>query len=94
MTAPSGEKFFVISACYIGPVEEGERLLRPLREFGSPVESCFAPVPYLEIQSANDTTFPRGRRYYWKAQFLRELTEQAIDTCSRPMPALLRPPRS
>ena len=80
VTAPSGEKFFVISACYIGPVEEGERVLRPLREFGSPVESRFAPVPYLQIQSANDTTFPRGRRYYWKAQFLRELTEQAIDT--------------
>ena len=54
--------------------------MRPLKEFDLTVESKFAPVPYLQIQSANDTTFPRGRRYYWKAQFLRELTEQAIDT--------------
>jgi FAD/FMN-containing dehydrogenase len=80
LTAPSGEKFFAVSACYVGPVEEGERAVRSLREFGSPVESNFAPVSYLQIQSANDTTFPRGRRYYWKAQFLRELPEQAIDT--------------
>lgn len=55
-------------------------MIRSLREFGSPVESRFAPVPYLQIQSANDATFPRGRRYYWKAQFLRELAEEAIDT--------------
>jgi FAD/FMN-containing dehydrogenase len=80
VTAPSGEKFFAISACHIGAIEEGERVMKPLREFGSPVESRFAPVSYLQIQAANDTTFPRGRRYYWKAQFIRELTERAIDT--------------
>jgi hypothetical protein len=79
VTSPSGERFFAISACYIGPVEEGEGVVRPLREFGKPVESRFAPVPYLQIQSGNDTTFPRGRRYYWKAQFLREISDRAID---------------
>ena len=34
----------------------------------------------MEIQSAGDAIFPRGRRYYWKAQFLRELSDAAIDT--------------
>ncbi|SJM35275.1 FAD/FMN-dependent dehydrogenase [Mesorhizobium delmotii] len=80
VTAPSGERFFSISACYIGPLGEGEQIVQPLREYGTPVEDRIAPVPYLQIQSAGDSIFPRGRRYYWKAQFMREISDQAIDT--------------
>jgi FAD/FMN-containing dehydrogenase len=79
-TTPSGEKVFSVSACYAGPIEEGERAVKPLREFGTPVADSVAAVPYLQIQSASDAVFPRGRRYYWKAQFMRELTDAAIDT--------------
>jgi hypothetical protein len=32
VTAPSGERFFNISACYIGPVDDGERAVKPLRD--------------------------------------------------------------
>ena len=32
------------------------------------------------MQSAGDSLFPRGRRYYWKAQFVREISDAAIDT--------------
>ena len=80
VTEPSGERFFSISACYIGPLDDGERALKPLREYGAPVEEGIAPVSYLQIQSAGDSIFPRGRRYYWKAQFMREITDRAIDT--------------
>lgn len=80
VTAPSGERFFSISACYIGPLDEGEQVIKPLREYGAPVEDRIAAVSYLRIQSAGDSIFPRGRRYYWKAQFLREIADQAIDT--------------
>lgn len=80
VTAPSGEQFFSVSACYIGPLALGERVIGQLREYGTPVESRFGPVPYLQIQTASDGIFPRGRRYYWKAQFLGELTDTAIDT--------------
>jgi FAD/FMN-containing dehydrogenase len=79
VTAPSGERFFSISACYIGQADEGERVLKPLREYGTPVEDRIAPISYLQIQSAGDSMFPRGRRYYWKAQFMREITDEAID---------------
>jgi FAD/FMN-containing dehydrogenase len=79
VTAPSGERFFSISACYVGPIDEGEQVVKPLREYGAPVEDRIAPISYLQIQSAGDSIFPRGRRYYWKAQFLREITDQAID---------------
>lgn len=79
VTAPSGERFFNISACHCGDVDSGERILRPLLEHGSPVESRLTPVPYLQIQAGGDSLFPRGRRYYWKAQFLHTLTDAAID---------------
>lgn len=79
VTAPSGERFFSISACYVGSIEEGERIVEPLRAFGPPVEDRIAPVSYLQVQAAGDAVFPRGRRYYWKAQFLRDLGQEAID---------------
>jgi FAD/FMN-containing dehydrogenase len=79
-TAPTGERFFAISVCHVGPFEDGERVLKPLKDFGTPVEAKIAPVPYLQIQSANDSVFPCGGRYFWKAQFLSELADDAIDT--------------
>ncbi|MET4797904.1 FAD-binding oxidoreductase [Bradyrhizobium sp. LB11.1] len=79
VTLPSGERFFSISGCYVGSHHDGERALSPIIKFGSPVETRLATVPYLEIQSGGDALFPRGRRYYWKAQFLREISTGAID---------------
>jgi FAD/FMN-containing dehydrogenase len=79
VTATSGERIFSISACYIGPIDEGEQVLKSLRAYGTPVEDRIAPISYLQIQSAGDSIFPRGRRYYWKAQFMREITDEAID---------------
>ncbi|MCP1973198.1 FAD-binding oxidoreductase [Bradyrhizobium elkanii] len=79
VTLPSGDRFFNISGCYVGSHHDGERALSPIVKFGSPVETRLATVPYLEIQSGGDALFPRGRRYYWKAQFLREIGAGAID---------------
>src|SRR5262245_42656195 len=36
-TAPTGEPVALLRVCYNGPLEEGERVLRPLRAFGSPL---------------------------------------------------------
>lgn len=79
VTLPSGEPAFSISACYVGSPEAGEPIIAPLMKFGSPIDSRLQAVPYLQIQSAGDSLFPRGRRYYWKAQFLREISDGAID---------------
>ncbi|MFJ7356444.1 FAD-binding oxidoreductase [Phyllobacterium sp. NPDC097923] len=79
VTMQSGERFFSVSACYVGPPESGKPILAPLMEFGTPVESSLGAIPYLQIQSKGDAIFPRGRRYYWKAQFLNEISDSAID---------------
>jgi FAD/FMN-containing dehydrogenase len=78
-TTPSGERVFSISCCYVGPIEHGEQVLKPLRTYAAPIQDQISLRPYVEIQSAGDAIFPRGRRYYWKAQFLRELSDPAID---------------
>jgi FAD/FMN-containing dehydrogenase len=80
VTLPSGRRVFSISVCYSGPLDAGERVLNPLRTYGAPIEDRIAPMAYLQVQSAGDSVFPRGQRYYWKAQFLREITDAAIDT--------------
>jgi FAD/FMN-containing dehydrogenase len=80
VTTPSGEPLFAISLCYSGEFAEGKRVLEPLLACGRPLEARVAPTPYLQVQSAGDSLFPRGRRYYWKAQFLREISDAAIDT--------------
>jgi FAD/FMN-containing dehydrogenase len=79
VTLPTGERAFSISACFVGSPEAGEPVVAPLMAFGSPIESRLRTLPYLQIQSAGDGLFPRGRRYYWKAQFLREIEDGAID---------------
>jgi FAD/FMN-containing dehydrogenase len=79
LTMPDGKHGFAISAFYAGPVDEGERLLRPLREALVTVEDRIGPVSYVQLQKAGDASFPRGNRFYWKAQFLQEVTEAAAD---------------
>jgi FAD/FMN-containing dehydrogenase len=84
----AGEPAVSIGVCHCGPVEEGERLLRPLRAFGSPVEDSIRPMPYTALQSAPDEGFPRGRLHYWKSGYLRELTDAAIETLTRFLPLM------
>jgi FAD/FMN-containing dehydrogenase len=80
LTGPNGHKVVAISASYIGPVAEGERALRPLREFGPPLADEIAPTAYTKLQSSADALFLPGRRYYWKTHLLRTLGDAAIDT--------------
>ncbi len=68
-----------VSVCYCGPLEEGERVLRPLREFGSPLADNIEPMAYTTLQNSPDAGFPPGRRHYWKSSYLKELGEEAIE---------------
>ena len=79
LTTPDGAKVVAVAACHCGSLDDGERALRPLKAFGPPVLDQIGPVPYAQFQTALDGAFPRGRRYYWKAQFLREISNGVID---------------
>ncbi len=75
-----GAPVAMVAVCWTGPIAQGERVLLPLRRFGSPLVDLVAPKPYLAHQSMFDPTVPHGLRYYWKSEYLHELTGDAIDT--------------
>ena len=61
VTSPEGERVLAIFICYNGAVEEGERILKPLREFGPPLADMVGPMPYVQVQRMMDGAFPAGR---------------------------------
>jgi FAD/FMN-containing dehydrogenase len=79
VTSPAGDPAVGIALCYNGPLQEGEETLRPLRAFAPPLEDHVGPMAYTELQGIADALFPPGRRIYWKSNFLKDLTDDAID---------------
>jgi len=75
-----GQLVVAVVSCYAGSVEDGERVLKPLKEFGSPVLDLCEPKPYLQHQAMFDPSFPHGRWYYMRACDVKELTDDVIDT--------------
>ncbi len=75
---PPGPGLAII-VCYCGPIDEGEQLLRPLRRFGSPVADDIAPVSYKTVQTLLDVALPSGDVHYWKSNFFKDLSDDAID---------------
>jgi hypothetical protein len=79
LTSPDGQPVVALAVCYNGNVDEGEKALRPLREFGPPVADQVGPMPYGAVQTMLDGAFPRGRQYYWKAQLSKHISDAAIE---------------
>jgi FAD/FMN-containing dehydrogenase len=74
-----GRHVIAVTACYAGPVEDGERVVRPLKSFGLPLLDLCQPKPYLVHQSMFDPGYPRGWWYYVRACDVAELTDDVID---------------
>ena len=74
-----GKLVVMVICCWAGDLEEGERFIRPLREFGSPVLDICLPKPFLAHQAMFDPSFPPGRWYYFKACDVAELSDELID---------------
>ena len=68
-----------VASCYAGHVEDGERAVRALREFGTPLVDLVGPTLYVDHQSSIDDTVPHGWHYYWKATDLTGLSDGVID---------------
>jgi FAD/FMN-containing dehydrogenase len=68
-----------LGGVYAGPPENGEELLRPLREHESRLADTFQPMPYNAAQRMADFLWPPGLYNYWKSSFLRTLSDAAID---------------
>ncbi len=65
-----GKPIIAMLACYSGDPDEGEKIVNPIKSFGSPVGDVLVRRPYAQLQSMLDPTQPKGRRYYWKSEYL------------------------
>lgn len=79
ITLPDAGSVFAVAACYCGPLGEGEKLLRPLRTFATPVADIIDQISYVQLQKLFDPFFPPGRYSYTKSNFFRELSDEAIE---------------
>jgi hypothetical protein len=79
VTLPEGDPVAAIILCYSGPVEKGEEVIRPLREFGLPAADLVGPIPHLAMQTMPDGAFPPRIHCYRKSTFLKDLSDGAID---------------
>jgi FAD/FMN-containing dehydrogenase len=74
-----GDTFIAIVACWAGPIEEGEKAFQPFHDVAPVVAEHVGPMPYPALNSAFDALYPMGQlQNYWKAAFVKELTDEAI----------------
>lgn len=71
-----GETIIATTIYYMGDIEDGERTLQPLKEFGEPVFTSVHPEPYSET----GINVEADQRNHWKSHFFAELSDEAIDT--------------
>jgi hypothetical protein len=64
--------------CYVGPMEKAEETFRPIRKLGPPIVDFVGPIPYPALQGLFDQLLPSGLQWYWKGDFVNELSDEAI----------------
>ncbi len=75
-----GTQMIAIGVCYTGEKEEGDKLLKPLRDLTPPAIDLVGPIPYVALQGMFDATAPKGIHSYWRTQYFNDLTDNTIDT--------------
>ena len=82
-----GTPIVALLACHTGDLTEAEKAVAPIKSFGKPVGDIMVRRPYVQMQSLLDATQPKGRRYYWKSEYLPaiepELLQQVIKHAGR-----------
>jgi FAD/FMN-containing dehydrogenase len=66
--------------CYTGPHDQADQIFAPIRsQFGAPALDFVGPIPHPALQSMFDALYPPGYQWYWRADFVKELPDAAID---------------
>jgi FAD/FMN-containing dehydrogenase len=77
---PDGSRVAGIVVSHCGTLADGEAAARKVKAFGSPVLDGIGPMPYCDLNSMLDASFPKGALNYWKSSFLDNLSDDAIRT--------------
>ncbi len=73
------KKMAVVTWCYTGDLEQAEELFRPIRDVAPAAIDFAGPIPLPTLQSLFDGLYPPGLQWYWNADFVTELTDEAIE---------------
>jgi FAD/FMN-containing dehydrogenase len=73
-----GKTAIVLVGCYTGETKDGLALFEPLKNLGDPIVALVSPMPYTTLQQSFDAGTPKGQRYYWKAHYFEEISDDAI----------------
>jgi hypothetical protein len=63
---------------YTGPMDKAEETFKPIRAFKTPAIDFVGPLPQPALQGMFDPIYPTGQLWYWRADFVKELTDEAI----------------
>ena len=74
----NGEPTVSAILCYAGPVQEGEKVIEPLRRLGPPAIDEVKSLPYVRAQRMLDEMAPAGLYNYWRSGFMDDLPDDAI----------------
>ncbi len=74
-----GQTMCVIVWCYTGDLGQADERFKSIRAVGTPAMDLAGPVPWPALQSLFDALFPPGLQWYWKADFITDLSDQAIE---------------
>lgn len=64
---------------YTGPVDQAEEVFRPIRAFKEPALDLVGPLPQPALQSMFDELYPPGYQWYWRADFVNDIPDEAMD---------------
>jgi FAD/FMN-containing dehydrogenase len=79
LTSPDGVPVVAVVLCYSGSLAAGERVVRPLREFGAPLADEIRPMAYCEMQTMFDAAYAPGWHNYYKSHYLAAISDDLID---------------
>ena len=74
-----GKPIVGMLACYTGKPEDGEKAVAAIKSFGKPIGDVLVRRPYAQLQSLLDATQPKGRRYYWKSEYISRVDPALCD---------------
>jgi FAD/FMN-containing dehydrogenase len=79
LQTPDGVPVVGLAVCYNGPVNEGERAIKAIRDFGTPIAGELGPMPYTALQSMLDAGFPSGLQVHWRSEFVSSIPDALVE---------------
>jgi FAD/FMN-containing dehydrogenase len=64
---------------YTGPLNKAEEVFKPIRNFKKPALDLTGPMPFPVLQTMFDALYPPGYQWYWRADFIKEIPDEAIE---------------